>query len=1152
MRTPPRSLRSRALTPFLWACLATASTTAAQGSFINWESPHVHPLEITPDGSRLLAVNTPDDRLEIFDATGDELLLLRPIPVGIDPVSVRARTAVEVWVVNHLSDTVSVIDLRTGTVRATLQTSNEPCDVVFAGTPQRAFVSCSQASEILVFDPLDLSASPAVIPVDVREPRALAVSPDGNSVYAAVFESGNGSTLLAGGDTFAGEYPPAAVDSPLGPYGGVNPPPNDGAGFNPPLNPANDPPHEMGLIVRKNAVGAWLDDNGGDWTDMVTGPLAAESGRLQGWDLPDRDLVVVDAASLSTSYVTGLMNLNMAVSVNPATSEVTVVGTDATNEIRFETNLNGTFIRTRVALVDVPGSSVSRVDLNPHLSYTVSTISQTFRNRSIGTPRAVAWRSAGDTAFVAGMGSNNLILIDATGARTGLAPTIEVGEGPTGLALDEPRDRIYVLNKFESSVSVVDLTTELELSRAPMYDPSPTAIKVGRKHLYDTHETSGLGHISCASCHVDGRTDGLAWDLGNPAGDMKSVAGQNLGAGNPLLPGPESFFDFHPMKGPMLTQTLQDIIGKEPLHWRGDKNGLEEFNGAFIGLQGDDANLSPAEMQEFEDFVATLYFPPNPFREFDNSLRTDLPLPGQFTTGKFGPAGQPLPNGDAQAGLDMFLPPNTMDGQLACATCHTTPVGIGTDYTWDGNVWIENPVGPDNEHHHMLHRRNGQGQTIKVPHLRNLYERVGFDTTQLSNRAGFGFINDGAMDSLARFMNISNFEFQSDQETADMVAFLLSFSGSDLPAGSETDLLHAPGTASQDTHAAVGHQVTVDAVLTQAEVDRIIEMITLANSGAIGLVARGRLDGEDRGFTYLTAGTWQSDVAAETHTTTQLTAMPGASGNLTVTAVPFGTQIRMGIDRDEDGFLDGDERAAASDPGDPNSVPGVCETGVPATPTGFAAVAGGAGQVALTWTDGGGDETFLAIERRPASGGPFSFLALLPANTEHFTDMGLACSQLFEYRLAARNCAGDSATTLAIGQAGACASLIGDATEISLASGGVENLTLEAGPDNANNAYFFLGSITGTSPGFPFAGLQVPLNIDPYLLLLIQNPQASPIVNAINALDTAGKGVARFVMPSGMDPIFAGLTIHHSYLVFDVQTLFPVFVSNAEAVDLIP
>ena len=67
-------------------------------------------------------------------------------------------------------------------------------------------------------------------------------------------------------------------------------------------------------------------------------------------------------------------------------------------------------------------------------------------------------------------------------------------------------------------------------------------------------------HVSCASCHPDARLDRLAWDLGNPAGGLVQ--------------------SFHPMKGPMVTQTLQDIIleGDNPLHWRGDRNGIEDFN----------------------------------------------------------------------------------------------------------------------------------------------------------------------------------------------------------------------------------------------------------------------------------------------------------------------------------------------------------------------------------------------------------------------------------------------------------------------------------------------------------------------------------------------------------------------------------------------
>ena len=100
MRLRSLAVLSRALS----AVLLAASTAHAQTSFVNFESSQVHPLERTPDGTRLLAVNTADGRLEVFDLTGPAPLALPAISVGLDPVSVRARTAAEAWVVNVISD----------------------------------------------------------------------------------------------------------------------------------------------------------------------------------------------------------------------------------------------------------------------------------------------------------------------------------------------------------------------------------------------------------------------------------------------------------------------------------------------------------------------------------------------------------------------------------------------------------------------------------------------------------------------------------------------------------------------------------------------------------------------------------------------------------------------------------------------------------------------------------------------------------------------------------------------------------------------------------------------------------------------------------------------------------------------------------------
>src|SRR5947207_15796749 len=42
-------------------------TDATTASFVNWETGQVHPVDMTPDGTRLLVCNTADNRLEVFD-----------------------------------------------------------------------------------------------------------------------------------------------------------------------------------------------------------------------------------------------------------------------------------------------------------------------------------------------------------------------------------------------------------------------------------------------------------------------------------------------------------------------------------------------------------------------------------------------------------------------------------------------------------------------------------------------------------------------------------------------------------------------------------------------------------------------------------------------------------------------------------------------------------------------------------------------------------------------------------------------------------------------------------------------------------------------------------------------------------------------------
>src|SRR5262250_2214494 len=136
------------LVAILFACFAPAARPAG-ATFATFESGQARPLALSPDGTRLFAVNTPDGRLEIFDLQSG-LTHVGSVSVGLEPVAVAARSDSEVWVVNLLSDSVSVVDVASTPPRVvrTLLTCDEPRDIVFAGAGNgRAFVTTARRGQ---------------------------------------------------------------------------------------------------------------------------------------------------------------------------------------------------------------------------------------------------------------------------------------------------------------------------------------------------------------------------------------------------------------------------------------------------------------------------------------------------------------------------------------------------------------------------------------------------------------------------------------------------------------------------------------------------------------------------------------------------------------------------------------------------------------------------------------------------------------------------------------------------------------------------------------------------------------------------------------------------------------------------------------------
>jgi len=889
--------------------LLLVAATSLRAEFVHFESGPVRPLALTPSRGLLLAANIPDNRVEIFRVTDAGLERLSEVLVGLEPVAIAVRGETEAWVVNHLSDSISVVDISDPArpfVRRTLGVGDEPRDIVVAGTDRdRVFVTTARRgqsrpadpalttpglgrADVWVFDADDLDAAPHLITLFTDTPRGLAVSSDGRRVYAAGFHSGNRTTALS----FLAAAPDVLINGAI----------RDG--FNAPGVPAPTANHAgiaappAGIIVQFDGT-AWRDAAGRDWTRRVR------------FDLPDRDLFTIDATAnppREVAFATGVGTILFNIAVNPADGRVFVSNLESRNAVRFEPEVNGHIAENRVTIID--GASVTPVHLNPHIDYSSPSGPVAEREQSLAFPLAMEFSGDGETLFVAAFGSARVGVLDAGGAVVG---RIAVGGGPSGLALDEARGRLYVLNRFDQTVSIVDTARAVEVDVVSLrFDPEPPAVREGRPLLYDARN-SGHGDSACASCHIFGDFDSLSWDLGDPDGDVvdNPIERAEAQSGGDLQ-------DFHPMKGPMATQSLRGMLGAGPMHWRGDRNGgrgdpfseekaFLEFRPAFQGLLGMGEDLPLSEMEKFRDFILSVRYPPNPVAELDGSL-TAMQAAGR----------EIFESSGSRTGLGG-------DGD-ECADCHTMPLGT------DGHGSFE-----------LL------PQDMKVAHLRNLYQKVGMfgyavpnivrdrlpgeggtilETTPTPHRGnqvrGFGFLHDASIPTLFDFFRFpllpapfGPFTFldqagrSGPEKVRELEAFLFAF---------DTGL--AP---------AVGQQVTLAAADLVAAPPRALDRYTLlrgrADAGVVDLVVHGRIDDEARGYFYVGAGaggarSFQSDRRGAVVTEADLVAALEAGARLTVTAVPPSSGERIGIDRDSDGHLDGDERDAGSDPADPSSVPG--------------------------------------------------------------------------------------------------------------------------------------------------------------------------------------------------------------------------------------
>ena len=865
-------------------------------SYLNFESHQFRPVAMSPSGELLFVTNTPDNRIEIFDLTGSAPRLIGEVMVGMEPVALAAPTDDEVWVVNHLSDSVSIVDIRTSPPRVirTLLVGDEPRDIVFAGEDyQRAFITTAHRgqsspytsidnpgelttptigrADVWVFDALNPGASAGGTPITVLSlfgdsPGPLAVSPDGETVYVGIFKSGNqttivGRVLICPGGINA-EPCEILPGGPVAP-GGL-PPPNE--------NIEGIPMPEAGLLVKWDGMG-WKDELNRDWSSVI---------RL---DLPDYDVFALDAMADTPYQITaypGVGTILYGMAVNPVNGRLYVANTDAKNEVRFEgtrkrgsdiTTVQGHLHETRITVIDPVTGDVMPRHLNKHIDYDKFPASVGVRKRSLSMPVGLTISSDGATVYVAAKGSDKVaILKSAQLEDDSFKPSsrshIDLpGGGPAGMVLDEARSRLYVLTRIDNALVVIDTDKRKIIDQQPLFNPEPAVVRDGRALFYNAFLTSSNGESSCASCHVAGDKDELAWDLGNPMGLMQDNPQRVVG---PLRGDPQ----FHPMKGPMLTQTMRGIAGHGPLHWRGDRTAgnnpggnpmdtegaMHKFNSAFVSLMGRKEMLTHEEMEALVGFAMRITPPPNPIRALDDSL-----TPMQA------------------AGEDFYLKARSVPGGVTCAYCHPVNRSRGQIGT---TGLLTNVIG---------------GRLFKIPSHRNTYERVGMfgraPSRTLPNNGehmgpqirGYGFTHDGGADTVIRFASYPAFRYKDPAlQRRQIEQYLFAFESNLKPV--------------------VGQQITINEINLEKTSDRVELLIERAMAGDASLIVRGVIDGETRGFLMEQSGEFRSNRREEPllskQELLQLADLPGHF--LTFTAVPNGTGVRMALDRNEDGIWDGD------------------------------------------------------------------------------------------------------------------------------------------------------------------------------------------------------------------------------------------------------
>ncbi len=862
-------------------------TDNVDGYLVLLEEAPMHPMELSSDGSELWVANIPDATISVFDLANPAApVLVEEIGVGLGPVTVRRRPpgppmgglgsliashrqsapaiaepaepiepAPEIWVVCQSSNAVLVIDEASRRVKASIRLTHEPSDLVFDGTGSFAYVSLSASNRIAKIDTGTLT--------QVATFEVGSNFPDPTSSFVHAEEPR--SLLLAGHELFA-----LSFLSGNGTTGTVI------------TNPLTSPVLDVAI------TNLW------DTYDPLGVPVPVPPP-------PDRDVFRFDLGISATvpneiGWRFGTLDFDL---LRDSDGNLWVSNLELQNqlvgEFQFADNdiaLHRITIGTTTASPDPPTTPPASIDLNVDKSNLLPA------DYACATPTEMAFSADESYLFVACYESRSVAVVDVL-QRLVVAELRadffqDVGVGPRGVVLkaNGPSSSVaYVYNRGDNTLQAFNVPNTLGAgtvigpasTTSIGFDVTPEIVRAGRFHHIDAANAGGAlaGTQSCNTCHVDGHFDGVAWNLS----DFTAVSSATP---LPAL-----------AKGAKVTMSLRGIANTPPFHWRGDRSDLAAFDPAFEGLLGGTrlsllpsrSGATPSALEEFEAFIFALAYPANPKQSDDRRL--SAPALDGFEC---------FVETDAH---DILFDKNGTVTPVTCEFCHNLRGFSGTNNQVNNDVdfLLADDATQlkglfDKENDQVDYGSKWQGTPLAGNSL----------ILQTVPATGWGFANTGFSDTLLDFVNLVVFNKQTVDEKDRILRFMAELDTGIPPAAAYAWTLNL-------------------ATSGIANPPPLALLMPQARRNSIELVARGWMivGGVPKSVKFLYDPTscvpaspalclFRADTAAVApQTFAALTNMAAFNrAVLTFVGVPVGMGHRLGLDREMDFLLDGDEAAVGA------------------------------------------------------------------------------------------------------------------------------------------------------------------------------------------------------------------------------------------------